>query len=134
MKQLYRTLYKKETKIKTLSGTETITYIGDYSKFKYGEVSEENKIVETNFTDSQCGEFYGKNRRGTWASVPYTDEYGWREYKKVYEKDFISYSYEYKNIVVNPSDIRMEQLIKELPVDQFIEYMKDNGLGMESVR
>lgn len=36
--------------------------------------------------------------------------------------------------IIQPSDIHMQQLIKELPLDQFIEYMKDNGLGMESVR
>ena len=135
MKQLYRTKYIKETIIKTNSGTETITYISDYSNIKYGEVSQEgNKSTKTDFKDSQCGEFYGKNRHGTWASVPYTDEHGWREYKRVYERDFASFSYEYKHIIIQPSDIRMEQLIKELPVDQFIEYMKDNGLGIESVR
>ena len=135
MKQLYRTKYIKETIIKTKSGTETITYISDYSNIKYGEVSQEgNKSIKTDFKDSQCGEFYGKNKHGVWASVPYTDEHEWREYKKVYERDFVSFSYEYKHIIIQPSDIRMEQLIKELPVDQFIEYMKDNGLGMESVK
>ena len=135
MKQLYRTKYIKETIIKTKSGTETITYISDHSNIKYGEFFQGGNIAtKTDFKDSQCGEFYGKNKHGVWASVPYTDEHGWREYKRIYEKDFVSYSCEYKNIIIQPSDIHMQQLIKELPLDQFIEYMKDNGLGMESVR
>lgn len=134
MKQLYRTKYIKETIIKTNSGTETITYISDYSNIKYGEMSEGNKTVRTNFADSQYGEFDGRNRKGVWVSIPYTDSYGWIKYRKIYEKEFVSHSIEYKNMIVQSSDIRMEQLIKELPVDQFIEYMKDNGLGMESVR
>ena len=134
MKQLYKTKFIKETIIKTTSGTESIKYISSYSNIYYGEVLNDNKMVKTNFVDSECGEFYGKNRHGVWASVPYTDEHGWRKYKRVYERDFVSFSYEYKHIIIQPSEIHMEQLIKELPVDQFIEYMKDNGLGMESVR
>lgn len=134
MKQLYRTKFIKETTIKTNSGTEIIKYISDYSNIKYGEILEGNETTKTNFADSQCGEFAGKNRKGVWVSVPYTDKNGWREYRRVYENEFVSHSVGYKNMIIQPSDIRMEQLIKELPADQFIEYMKDNGLGMESVR
>lgn len=134
MKQLYKTKFIKETIIKTTSGTESIKYISSYSNICYGEVLNDNKMVKTNFVDSECGEFYGKNKHGVLASVPYTDKYGRREYKRIYEKDFVSHSYENQYIFIKPSEIRMEQLIKELPVDQFIEYMKDNGLGIESVR
>ena len=139
MKQLYRQKWITKTAYKNKDKIETITDNSNgYSNIRYGEVPTIYTVKEIDEWDGLFNyfgyekDFFGyKSRKGLWFNFNYSDKYGWQKTMKIHKENFI-YLLEWNNVkIINPSDIRMEQLIKELPVDQFIEYMKDNGLGME---
>lgn len=141
MKQLYRQKWITKTAYENKDGIETITDNSNrYGNIRYGEVPTESvkEIDEWNDLFNHFGyekDFFGyKSRKGLWFNFNYSDKYGWQKTMKIYKNKFMYLLELNKIMIINPSDIRMEQLINELPVDQFIEYMKDNGLGMENVR
>lgn len=141
MKQLYRQKWITSVAYKNKDEIENITdNSSSYGNIRYGEVPTESvkEIDEWDGLFNYFGyekDFFGyKSRKGLWFNFNYSDKYGWQKTMKIHKNKFM-YLLEWNKImIVNPSEIRMEQLIKGLPVDQFIEYMKDNGLGMESVR
>ena len=141
MKQLYRQKWITSVAYKNKDEIENITdNSSSYGNIRYGEVPTESvkEIDEWDGLFNYFGyekDFFGyKSRKGLWFNFNYSDKYGWQKTMKIHKNKFM-YLLEWNKImIVNPSEIRMEQLIKELPVDQFIEYMVDNGLGMESVR
>lgn len=122
MKQLYNVQSSSSIKyvgkngvinhVETLNGCSisNITY-GEPPKWEYNEITDWYDFV-TN-----------KNKKMSFRDRFVLDCNNFIEYT---ESTFVN--------IINPSDIHMEKLIKELSVDQFIEYMKDNGLGMESVK
>ena len=135
IKILYRDKRIIETTIKTKYGTETLLYTGYYGNLIYDDNESIDEYTTKDISSIQSDLCNGIGFKGDilWARVPYNNQDGWY-YKKIYANQFISWKSYLQLKEVNSSEIRMEQLIKELPVDQFIEYMKDNGLGMESVR
>ena len=140
MKKLYKTNRVISTEIKTKYGKKILVNIegSSYSRLKYGEPSEYDIVITIDgFDEIAENENYssGKTIKGRqWIRFPYTNEDGYRGWTKVYKDEFISYKQETRYEEFNKSDIRMDRLITNLSADQFIEYMKDNGLGMESVR
>lgn len=139
MKQLYRQKYIVETTYKTKLGVETIKYIGYWNNLKYGEGKdsffESKEWSKLLYSQNYCEpEFRGyKNRKGLYLDVDYSNKYGDRCQKRIYMQDFVSVKVYFKTMNIQPNEIKMSQLIKELPVDQFIEYMVDNGLRIEGL-
>ena len=140
MKKLYKTNRVISTEIKTKYGKKILVYVEGnyYSQLQYGEPYDYDIGVNLDgFDEIAKSEGYsnGKTIKGRqWTRFPYTNEDGYREWIKVYKDEFMSYKQETRYEEFNKSDIRMDRLITNLSADQFIEYMKDNGLGMESVR
>ena len=140
MKQLYRqkwitkTVYRNKDKCETIIDNSNV-----YSNIRYGEVPTEsvNEIDEWDCLFNYFGyekDFFGyKSRKGLWFNFNYSDKYEWQKSIKIHKYKFILLLEWNKVMIIKPSEIRMEQLIEELPVDQFIEYMVDNGLGMEGL-
>lgn len=137
MKQLYREKWRTKT---VYQEKGVILSINDnsngYGKIKYGITPTETVIEFDEWKDlfNHFGyedNFLGyKGKKGLWFNFNYSDKYGYNKTKKIYSDDFY-YMFEYNMIqIINPSEIRMEQLIKDLSVEEFIEYIKDNGLSM----
>lgn len=141
MRTLYRQKWITKTAYKNKDKIETITDNSNgYGNIKYGEVPIESvkEIDEWDYLFNHFGyekDFFGyKSRKGLWFNFNYSNKYGWQKTMKLHKDDFM-YLLEWNEVkIINPSNIHMAQLINELPADQFIEYMKDNGLRMESIR
>lgn len=135
MNKLKRSRRIVETTIRTKYGTETLKYTGYYGNLIYDDNVDNMEYNTNTMSEIQSGQCNGVGitRDKFWARFPYSNSDGWREYKKVYENNFISYKSYIQYKEVNPSDVKMNQLIKELNVDQFVQYMKDNGLGVDGL-
>ena len=140
MKQLYRQKWITSVAYKNKDEIENITdNSSSYGNIRYGEVPTESvkEIDEWDGLFNYFGyekDFFGyKSRKGLWFNFNYSDKYGWQKTMKIHKNKFM-YLLEWNKImIVKPNEIKMSQLIKELPVDQFIEYMVDNGLGVEGL-
>jgi hypothetical protein len=134
MNQLYEPQYIMEVTINNGKEIETLKYLSDGYYVKYGEPNSDIKEVNNwndliEYLGYEEG-FYGhKDRKGLFLRVDYTDKNYYRCQKKVYEHQFISAKSYFKNKIINQKDIKMKRLVNELNADEFILYLKDNGIG-----
>ena len=131
MKKLYRTRLNTEIVIKGKYGTETLKSKGRYSDMFYGEKLENTEYTTTNkiCINNEVYSDIKYTRSSVQMYLPYTNRYGDISYKKVDEKDFISYKsrLEYREILL--SNMSIDGLKSELSAKEFIEVLKDNCLG-----
>lgn len=141
MNQLYRPCYIREVTINNGNTLEILKYIsGGHYYIRYGIPDIHNKEItewkdllhELNFVP----EFEGyKDRKGkVWVNIDYTDKYHNTHQKKVYKTQFISAKSYFKIDIINSKDVRMKELINELNADEFISYLKDNGIDKLDIR
>lgn len=134
--QLYRPQYIREVTINNGNTYEILKYeSGGHYYIRYGvperkdkEITEWNDLLhELNFVP----EFEGnKDRKGRlWVEVDYTDKHWNRCQKKVYKTQFVSAKSYMKIENIKPRDTRMKELVNELNAEEFILYLKDNGIG-----
>lgn len=131
--KLYRQEYIREV---TLSNGEILKYKSGNGNIRYGITDEKRKdtVNWDEFLLSHLGfikEFHGyTNRKGrVWCEVDYTDKYYNRCQKKVYKDEFVSSKSYYKMIDVLQNETRMKRLVEDLSADQFVLFLKDNGIG-----
>lgn len=134
-----RLKYKRrviQTHIKTRNGTKLLKHTERWSYVCY----DNNDSIELYKTDKmseiesdRCNGI-GVHKNKLWAKVPYDDSDGMRWCKKIWEDKFISYEAYYEYKYIEPSDVSMERLIKELSAEEFIRFMKDNGFGAERIK
>lgn len=141
MKKLQRTRYIIETTYKTKIGTSTIENVGWFSDIHYSEEESGICIDSGLFSDLLNSHKYSnynlhnyEDRKGNWCIVPYNGKDGWGYEKRINQRDFVWVKIYRECKEIKSSEIRMKQLIRELSVDQFIEFMKDNGLGMDVIK
>jgi hypothetical protein len=136
MNQLYRPHYIREVTINNRKTFEVLRYVSNtYNYIRYG-IPETNEKESTEWKEllhelDYVPEFEGnKDKKGNlWAEVDYTDKYDYKYQKKVYQNQFISVKSYMCIIPINPQEIRMKELVNELNADEFISYLRDNGIG-----
>lgn len=134
--QLYKSRYIREVIINNGNILEILKYIsGGHHYISYGIPNTCNKEI-TEWKDllhemRYVPEFEGyKDRKSRlWVHVDYTDKNYNTCQKKVYKSQFVSAKSYLKIDIVNPKDIRMKELVNELNAEEFITYLKDNGIG-----
>jgi hypothetical protein len=136
MNQLYRPCYIREVTINNGNTLEILKYIsGGHYYINYGIPNTHDKEIiewkdllrELNFVPEFDGH---KDRKGRlWVDIDYTDKHYNRCQKKIYKTQFVSAKSYMKIDIINPKDIRMKELVNELSAENFISYLKDNGIG-----
>ena len=135
MNQLYEPQYITEVTFNNGNTIETLRYISDGYYVKYGEPDSDISEVDSwndliKLLGYEDG-FYGyKDRKGKFfLRVDYTDKNYYRCQKKVYEYQFILAKSYFKNRIIEQKDIGMKRLVNELNANEFVQYLKDNGIG-----
>lgn len=102
-----------------------------YSSFMYGEIPEETETTYDNFKDWADEIFCFKQNdiSGKVNTVYFDDDYG-REHK-ITHKNFKKAKSKTQAIKYDLSYVHMSSLAKELSAAQFLQLLKDNGIGIE---
>lgn len=102
-----------------------------WSSFRYGENPEEAETTYDNFKDWAAEIFCFKqnDKTGNVKAVYFVDYYG-REHK-ITPKNFKDAKTKTQVIEYNLSDIHISDLAKELSATNFIQLLKDNGIGIK---
>lgn len=130
MKKLYRTRLNTEIVIKGKYGTETLKSKGRYSDIFYGEKLENTDYSTTDMICINNNVYIDikYTRSGVQMYLPYDNENGHICYKKVKDKDFISFNSNLEYYEISLADITMDKLKWSLSAKELIEVLKDNGL------
>lgn len=131
MKKLYRTRLNTEIVIKGKYGTETLKSKGIYSDIFYGEKLENTDYSTTDMICINNNVYIDikYTNSGVQMHIPYNAKNGDICYKKVHDKDFISFKSQLEYKEISLADITMDKLKGSLSAKEFIEVLKDNGLG-----
>lgn len=98
-----------------------------HSSFMYGEIPEETETTYDNFKD-WADEFFCFKQNDI-NTVYFDDDYG-REHK-ITHKNFKNAKSKTQVIEHDLSYVRMSSLAKELSAAQFLQLLKDNGIGIK---
>lgn len=135
--QLYRPYYIQEVLIDNKDTQEILKYKTDnhYIRIRYGTPDSKYKDI-TDWKEllnelSSNPEFEGyKDRKGrVYVYINYTDRNHNMRQKKVYKTQFISARKYMEFYTIKPKDINMKKLINDLNAEEFILFLKDNGIG-----
>lgn len=141
--QLYRPHYTQEVLINNKDTQEILKYKSScihYYYIRYGTPDSEYKEITdwkellhelSSVPEFERYKFEGyKDKKGkVYAYIDYTDKNYNRRQKKVYKTQFISAKTYMEYNTINPKDIRMKELVDELNAEEFIMFLKDNGIG-----
>ena len=112
-----------------------LIYTSRWSGLNYGvkeDYLDKYYVDTTNFSHaidiSNCGS--GFNNKGKFGFFKYSDDCDWSHTQKVYASSFIGYKVtpEFKD--VDRLEVNFSSLQKELSVQEYIDFMKDNGLDV----
>lgn len=130
--KLYRKSYHRKVILK--DGTE-LPYSSYGYHIQYGVISSDN-IVSDNWSDllyelNYIEEFKGKtDRKGRlYCDVEYYGKHSSWKRARVYKDSFDRLEVNYKYQEFTNCDLRMSQILKELNIDEFILFLKDNDIA-----
>lgn len=131
--KLYYSNYTREV---TLLNGNILKYKNYSNNISYGMPMEEIKMLNDwdDFLLNGMGyvpEFKGyTNRKGkVWCNVEYHDKHDNWCRTKVYKDEFVSANIYSENKIIDQKNIRMKRLVDELSADEFVLFLKDNGIG-----
>lgn len=136
-KGLYRAKHIREIELK--DGT-LLRYKGYRDNLQYGEFEKnefessdwKDLLNELNYIDEfdEFDEFDGNKdrKKRLWVRIGYYDEKdNWRE-KRLYKDDFARVRTWLEKIEVNENYLKMKDLVNELKLSEFVDFLKDNEI------
>ncbi len=105
-----------------------------HSSFRYGDLPEETETTYDNFKDwvdeTSCSFCFKRfDKSGKVNAVYFRDNYGTEH--KITHKDFKNARAKTRVIEYDLSDVCMSSLAKELSATEFLQLLKDNGVGIK---
>lgn len=134
-RELYRSRYIYEI---TLKDGSIVKDYGDCGRILYKKVSED-EVLLTDWSDllDKLGYIKGFNGNRTWKGRVwvrffYTDEEYNEGCRRIYQDEFVSMKVHHDVSIIKRDVERFKHLVDELPINEFIDFMKDNGISYMS--
>ena len=101
-------------------------------QWRYMEVSQKSIHIIFSYEKLIESEYFSSYQSGLFRKLKYGDNYStfwnYNDYILFSEKNFVSY--EITTEYIQEGNYTLQKLMNELPADEMIEYLKDNGLNV----